>query len=242
MSDYFNITPRPPQGRDLGKYVGIEIECLTGSWDDLARRFDKAGVKNTIIKDDGSVEGEGEPTEVCVLSTINDLSNLKKVMESLNDAVATVNTSCGLHIHLDMRHVTKTRAKQIARRMAKALPVLRKTVAPYRNVSEYCEANLSNGDRYAAINTECYDKYGTIEIRLHQGTLDFIKIRNWIMLLYKLSRAAKLSTRPSLEKLSKEAKLGTRLTKYYEQRIAAFDFLKKLEPSEVVVDVYQDSW
>ena len=36
------------------------------------------------------------------------------------------------------------------------------------------------GERYKALNVTCYPKYGTVEVRLHQGTLSAEKITAWV--------------------------------------------------------------
>jgi hypothetical protein len=235
--DYYE-TQRPPEGKDLGKYIGIEVEFLTEvDWDRMEDELSFAGVHGVQLKVDNSVfdrEEAIEGTEFCILSNIDDLSNLEGAIEAIQRLGGWVNPSCGLHIHLDMRHVSLPKARAIGKRMARALPLLRNIVAPYRNESQYCARPISeHEDRYAAINLESLKRHRTIEIRLHQGTLDFTKIKNWIMLLYKLSRAKSVPATASLDRVAKATKLPIPIRNYFSKRIKLMKILRQLEASEV---------
>jgi hypothetical protein len=243
IDDYdYSATPKPPHGQGLGQYVGVEIEFLVDTYVDIVEvecALRDEFITDVKIDEDGSVSSdlygeERDGLEACVLTTIDNLDKIDRVLKVLKQLNSRVNSTCGLHVHLDMRHVTTKQAKVIARRMAKALPALRSIVAPYRINSQYCSRNLSiKNDRYAAINTESLKKHGTIEVRLHQGTLDFTKIANWIKLLYAISRAAKVPRTANLEVLSKEVRLKKSTLNYFKKRQQLMKLLKQLEPSEV---------
>lgn len=44
--------------------------------------------------------------------------------------------------------------------------------------------------RYRSINFRAYVQYGTIEFRQHSGTLDFEKIKNWVLFTHKIIEVA----------------------------------------------------
>lgn len=43
---------------------------------------------------------------------------------------------------------------------------------------------INNGDRYYCVNSQAFNRYGTIEFRSHQGTTNARKIRNWADMHY----------------------------------------------------------
>lgn len=45
-------------------------------------------------------------------------------------------------------------------------------------------------DRYRTLNIVSYEKYGTFEVRQHQGTLNSKKVVNWIRLILSIAKTA----------------------------------------------------
>ena len=45
---------------------------------------------------------------------------------------------------------------------------------------------INTGDRYYCVNSQAFERYGTIEFRSHQGTKNARKIRNWVDMHYLL--------------------------------------------------------
>jgi hypothetical protein len=121
--------------------------------------------------------------------------------DALRDAEATVASRCGLHVHLEVRGF---RAKQL-RRVWHAWYVNQDLINDYvsasrrngqwcRNVTQSDIDHLSRApgstnreisrglaglERYSALNGQAYGRYGTVEVRLHQGTLNAKKILAW---------------------------------------------------------------
>lgn len=75
-------------------------------------------------------------------------------------------------------------------RLGSALPLMLRMVNKSRRNNTYCSAEVSevDGGHHKAINIAAFKKHGTIEVRLHQGTINFNKIKNWIEFLYFVSR------------------------------------------------------
>lgn len=208
-----------PSQYDKGQWVGVEIECVIPNemeYDDdgdeieiddrdsytrtqLVRMIQNSRIKYVTIKSDGSIDtkGQGTPVEFTILTKIGDMTNLKRLCDLLKNLGATVNYTCGLHIHLDQRDVINNKKELGARlmRLNQALPLLTSLVPQSRRNNTFCRTDRSkmrNKDRYMAINTRSLRKFSTFEIRLHSGTTDFLKISNWIKLCYGISRCDKI--------------------------------------------------
>ena len=151
------------------------------------------------VTEDGSIENEGNyrGVEVKLMVTMDTLSNIDKVTKLLKDKFdATVNRSCGLHIHLDARHIAKDQHREeyekVAYRIEKAMKLLRWTVPSHRRGDNaYNKPGMSFSDRYREINATNVE---TIEIRNHEATLDAKEIKNWIKLMYKCFNCTELDS------------------------------------------------
>ena len=126
---------------------------------------------------------------------------VRAVCEALSAAGATVNRSCGLHVHHEVKDIDVRSFGRIFRLWYNSQDAINKMVAKSRRDNRHClplwdrEVEMCEGltsivrryvryhlgiDRYRAINAQSYPKYGTIEIRQHQGTCDAEKILAWV--------------------------------------------------------------
>lgn len=159
----------------------------------LIRRIRNEKLSSCVtVKGDGSLRpAQGyDPVEIVVSFTRSNRAPLFTVCKILREMEATVNTSCGLHVHLDMRHLTARGAMTRARRIAAAVPYLKRILPPSRRENHFCRNDLSgirNGHRYSFVNGQAYRKHKTIEIRGHSGTTDAVKIDHWINLMIALA-------------------------------------------------------
>jgi hypothetical protein len=112
-------------------------------------------------------------------------SRLLKVCKTLQDVGFEVNKSCGLHVHLDARHLEMSQREKIKKSMLKWMNVLIELVPTSRRDNQYCILRHTNG-RYCAVSTATGSK-NTIEIRLHSATTDQTKITMWIRLVELLA-------------------------------------------------------
>ncbi len=202
--------PKKPTSDDKRTFVGVELELISKlSREDMKKALAKQLLGGYVyLKDDSSIskENEGDRThEITVLApqdTIKDV--IRRLCSVLNDdAVGSyVNNSCGLHVHLDARHRDKA---VMFNNLVKALPMLKNLVPRTRTMSEqgnrYCRMNEtasyedSSTDRYFAINgRNAFDKYRTIEVRMHSGSTNAAKINNWIDILCSLVDAPLIAT------------------------------------------------
>lgn len=118
----------------------------------------------------------------------NITSRLERVLRVVNGpGSGRVNSSCGLHVHLDMR--TRDAAKCFDR-LTKAEPLLYAMVPKTRFTNDFCKPHSGQsyiqsirGDRYYGINATAYNRHKTLEVRIHSGSTNFEKINHWILLL-----------------------------------------------------------
>lgn len=195
----------PSTQADLGRWVSVELECILP--DQAARdAVDLALVRSSwaqfyTSKDDGSLrayssdEDSSEETshEVCVEYVVShprgDYAALNFLCDLLVDHDVRVNKTCGLHVHLDMRHLPvggRAEVSRVARKLGKYVPALREMLPASRRENTYCrqDVNSFRGDnRYSFVNVQAYLRHTTLEIRGHSGTASATKIRNWVELL-----------------------------------------------------------
>ncbi len=173
-------------------YVGVEIECFGNEEEGSisAVLFAEGLDKYVQIGNDSSISSyEDFSYEFRVLAKENEiakvLTRLGKVFEHFN---LEVNNSCGLHVHLDMRHRD---FKACVKKLYKLQDVLFCLVDKDRWDNEYCSYSeeSSSTDKYSSINTSSYWERKTIEVRLHEGTTDFKKIIKWVQLLVNIVSA-----------------------------------------------------
>lgn len=269
---------RPNEG-DKGKWIGVEIECFvpghqeydedadeyqdvdeTDTYDIIKRQVVKDKIKYVSMKGDSSIDPDDDHIgiEFTVLTKIDDLSNLEKLCKLLDKIGAKVNSTCGLHIHLDQREVFKKNTalrdnpngKELSARLMRlnqALPLLTATVPKSRRNNRYCSTSRSrmrNSDRYMAINTQALSKFGTLEVRLHSATINFTKIANWIKLCHGISRCTKIKNGAnhvitSIEQLKTKymTDMPLDMVTYFTQRIEKF---KNTESSGEDAEYSQD--
>jgi len=138
--------------------------------------------------------------ELTVLCTEKDLSFiLNKVNNLLIDCGAEVNKSCGLHVHIDCRSRSY---KQVVSNFLSKQKEMRKMVPDERKVSGYCKP-LTKKDlkikdqtllsRYKDINIRSYPKLKTIEIRLHEATVNTKDIMSWCKYLIGVADKKRVS-------------------------------------------------
>lgn len=209
----FDVTTnKKPDATSLGDWIGIEIECFIpfasmncgeNTHDahlELGEKIKAARISNVTVKGDGSIRNDENTfaVEICILFKRGNLESLEKICTLLNSLSARVNKSCGLHVHLDARDVNSRQATLRGRRLLNALDIFAAMVPKSRRNNQYCALEMNRqkgGSRYAAVNMHAYNKFQTIEVRLHSSTTDFQKIAKWVSILFKTSRAVKMSVK-----------------------------------------------
>lgn len=137
---------------------------------------------------------------------------LKMACDTLNRAGASVNGTCGLHVHIGAHNLTDKHYANVfvnyyylEKLIDTFMAVSRRddnnqychTIQDHSRL-QYCETisqvqiELERGlaypdlARYHKINAQAYNRHKTIEFRQHQGTTNFEKIFNWVTFCGKL--------------------------------------------------------
>lgn len=149
---------------------------------------------------DGSVPGGYELVSPPLKGAAG-LAELKKACEALSAAGARVDRRCGLHVHHDVSDLDASAFGRLARFWQRNQHATDGLVAPSRRNSNWARplserevvaierSNASvtairsyfySDRRYRSLNVASFPRYGTVEIRQHQGTTAFAKIAAWI--------------------------------------------------------------
>jgi hypothetical protein len=178
-----------------GKLVGVEIEFFHSESLRNLHPIISLGQDGSIRTPDDERDDDGElvtrwrasEARLVYVKGVSE-NRLEKLCHQIRDAGGLVNNSCGLHVHLDQRDVTRQGAYARAIRLTHSLSFLKLMVPKSRTKNNtYCKMNpageLNPNDRYYAINWCSWCEHKTIEIRLHSGTTSAEKIKNWVEIL-----------------------------------------------------------
>lgn len=140
---------------------------------------------------------------------------LKVICDAMKEVGLKVNKRCGLHVHHDAHDLTVTHFKRLyytyirfEGTLDSMMPMSRREnnntycrslrgrvdVETLRKAKTIQEVANAYGTRYIKLNTESYVKHGTVEFRHHSGTIEFEKIKNWVMLTNAMVTKAKESS------------------------------------------------
>lgn len=149
-----------------------------------------------------------------VLSGKEGLDQVELVVKTLVAAGARIGASCGLHVHHDANDLTAEEIGRVVELYSANQTHVDGLVSRSRRGSRWArpyttyeidrlKTEIGRGtdlktrhhDRYKTVNLDAYRKYGTVEFRQHQGTLNAKKIVAWIRFGQSLIEAARtLST------------------------------------------------
>lgn len=205
-------------------HVGIEIECVTDRhWENVG---DVVGdlAKWVTVTEDGSIdEDDGYGCELKICASEQSFRKVvAKACARLQEVNASVNKSCGLHVHLDMRN------RDVAvcfNNLVIAQPLLYAMQPESRRNNSYClttrqgvtfEQAAASYGRYSGINSQAFRKHKTLEVRIHSGTTNPTKIVKWVELLLAIVR------HPKVNSIS-EFKLPSQLQAYVTYRTNKFN-------------------
>lgn len=141
------------------------------------------------------------------------LDQLKKACAALDAAGARVNRSCGLHVHHDVSDLDTRAFGRLFRAWSNNQRNTDGLVAASRRGSQWARPltaaevltaesltsvdrttaarHFGYVDRYRSLNVAAFPRYGTVEVRQHQGTINFKKIAAWIALGQAFCKLAK---------------------------------------------------
>ena len=230
-------SPKFPITGDKNPYIGIELEYTTNlTHDQIAEKLIEAKLHESVrLMNDRSIRCTDiypHAVEFCILTKWLDL---KTILERLKPIIFDKpqnfcpNASCGFHVHLDVRNETPQR---VFKNLTSMQSVLFNLAAEHRRENKYCrpltttdwddvdeEAEHAHWD---AISKSSYYKHNTIEVRIHESTLNLTRIEKWITLLKRIADykgdGMKLGTFDSEFKTLKEkVKIEPELIQYIEE-------------------------
>jgi len=214
------------------------ILCEIEGYNHSTRRYWK-------IVSDASVNGGYELVSP-VLKGQSGLDEVKAVCEALSEVGALINKSCGFHAHFGTDDFKES--VSVWRNLYINYATLEEDIdafmPPSRRRNTYCaslkvrgwrekmenartlvelEKAITKRSRYFKLNSQSYWRHGTVEFRQHSGTIEFDKIRNWLLFcarLVELSKRERLGCggERTLAKL-----LDRGLAAFYKQRKQKFE-------------------
>lgn len=240
--------------KNKNPHIGVEIEFYSLVYKEQVEKILEKHLLSFIDWDlgrDGSIEPPERPCKECMLYTMNfnpndhthyesyelrllmEESKIKQCMEELQVAFKhiqpKVNSSCGLHVHLDARFKNK---ELMFENLVNCQELFYKMNPTGRRDGDYSRPNLSKKfseaesteGRYKAINASAFRKFKTIEVRVHQGCVTPSKIRAWLMILTKISnRKHKYKSEiNSLLKFKRVHKLEKEVESYIKKNVKLY--------------------
>lgn len=203
--------------------VEIEFHCPALTQINVATAVTAGGVECTAagythhrfptwkVVSDGSL-GIGGHEVVSPVLTIDRIDEIDRVCAALSGIRATVNRSCGLHVHIGATHLNVNALKRLAALYAEGESVIDSLLPPSRRVdnNNYSRSvrNLdaaalarataateiaqvvSGSDRHSKLNYTAFWRHGTVEFRQHSGTVDPVKIKSWVQFCLKMVETA----------------------------------------------------
>jgi hypothetical protein len=210
-------------------------ECTADYIPSVRSKVAKLGLTNITVVSDGSLETNSERfgVEFKVLFKPGKDESLKVLCAWLKYRGANVDTTCGLHVHLDCTGKDDTQVLRVEESFVRSLPHLVNMIPSSRRNNTYCKYGKSHSDRYHMINCTSLKKHKTIEIRMHSGTTCYTKISNWVSLLVKIKdyKHDLLSSLDSLE-WGHELGLSIELQQWVLKRMAKFSSKEIEDESE----------
>ena len=200
---------------------GVEIECAGLSFQQICRAlanvdivcedigYDHTRRTHWKVVPDGSLFGAG-PHEYSAelvsppLFGENGLEEAMKAAKAIARAGATVNHTCGLHVHVDATGLDTTDLANLTVRYARFEQQINTFMPLSRRQNHFCRSMsglsrrvnetltmypgrlrdfisvLTGEERHYKLNLAAYLRHGTIEFRQHNGTVNGTKIVNWI--------------------------------------------------------------
>lgn len=212
------------------RYIGVELEFNhhpTNPYrtDHIAEKLLEKGLgKYVHVGTDGSCGFEVR----VLLDETEFIEPLTKIMDTIKEMGFPCNEQCGTHVHLDMR---KRDVKRVYSNFFYTQTFMRKLLAKSRKKNRFCMVNeyedfdkqSNQGDRYRGINVQSYREHQTLEIRMHQGTLESSELIPWIKLLLQIANYdGKLEKKAlTLKQVKEQYQLDDGLTLALQDRLGS---------------------
>lgn len=183
---------------EIGSERAFGVEIETAECDDYR------SIRNQTLfgaKFDGSIGGMEFVSPP--LKGDQGIAEVAKLCGIADEKGWSVDSDCGLHVHLDVSCESMQRLRRIAYAFAKTQAVWQSLTTPYR-ATDCCYATPirwkphqvfskdvrsfgRDQSRYQWLNIAACERHGTIEVRIHEGTIDGDAICNWIKALVRFA-------------------------------------------------------
>lgn len=225
-----NLQPSAPVNFDFNftRKFGVEIEFYGAADSILNQNFRAVGldIRNEFYNhatrphwkfvSDSSINGSNAKEMVSpILQGTEGLIDFRKACKALRLSNAQVNTSCGVHVHLDVNDYSienfRTLLKNqylLENQIDKMMPKSRRA-----NANRFCQGFRSENQnnffrkvdncntvnalanifitRYFKLNLQSFQRHGTVEFRQHGASTNYLKIKNWILICARLVEFSK---------------------------------------------------
>ena len=199
-NDWTTMRPDRVQDKFLphGEAIGVELEWLAPCYIDEDANYQRDtidferpnniygtswGYDSSITDFDEHQYNRGQETRVML--RYGKWNRLIQTCAYIKEHGGEVNKTCGVHVHLDTRHLSRAATITRGKRLGSAVTWLRLLVPKSRARRQYCQGAFSTSQKYQAVTMHNYGiGRKCIEVRLHSGSLNATKIINWIELLH----------------------------------------------------------
>jgi len=229
--------------------IGFELEFLVPGG--LPTHLDMSPYG--VLKHDASVKNEhsqrGKAYEYASHAARGDraLELVRDVCLLFRRHHGFVNASCGFHVHLDMSVMSSAQRDAILKWWGYFEQTIFSFVPVSRHGNRFCmpRSQIPQDNRYYALNVAALSKWETYEVRLHPGTLNPEKVRNWMLFLLYAFQAwqdapappkRNYYARPRLVELFQMLRMPLYLRRYLVKRareFAHFNFAKDTPPPRI---------
>lgn len=231
----FNGTPRRSAVSAIEE-LDNRIEVTIETWNHNVRPHWKFITDGSV---DGIGTGEGGLEAVSpILQGEQGFAELGTVLKGIRQAGGRVNRSCGLHVHHDARDMNGSQLAWLLQFYTDNQAIIDQLLAPSRRSDQrnrWCapwegmdrqemlsaarlpeeEAKRRFGrmNRYRTINVTSYAKYGSIEFRQHQGSLNARKITAWVKFGQAMMETAMQSAGADVPRFAEVSELTNHLVR-----------------------------
>lgn len=156
---------------------------------------------------DQSLPDEGREYVSAPLEKSNVAKTIKSLCQRLISNGAETSPKAGIHVHIGLEDFrTNTEWESLSSVLRKVQKALYQIGGSNRAYNRYCEPNtdfelalLWAPMRYKGLNFYSRETLGTIEFRMHEGTLSGERISNWALLCHAVVETAWLGVQLPLE-------------------------------------------
>lgn len=216
-AEFFGITPQAA----IDALYQVGIDCRHENHNHVTRTWWKI-VYDASVNSRGTGQGHGIELVSPILRGEEGMAVAALAVNTLQGIGGKTDKTCGLHVHVGMDGLVGRDVVKIMDLYTANQENINKLIARSRWRNIYCQPidnatrnsrvvndfasattaletmRLGNAlqyyDRYHAVNLASYAKYGTIEFRQHQGTLNGEKLTSWVRFLLALVEKGSSST------------------------------------------------